>query len=84
MTTDILHLEIDRAEGSLQRLIGLVERRGFNIDGMTLSGEGPHRRVRLAVSARDAGRCPEVLGRCVDRLYGVTRLAAPVFREVAA
>jgi hypothetical protein len=40
MSTETLHLNIDRADGSLQRLIGLVERRGFHIDGMTLSDEG--------------------------------------------
>ena len=40
MSTETLHLNIDRADGSLQRLIGLVERRGFHIDGMTLRDEG--------------------------------------------
>jgi acetolactate synthase-1/3 small subunit len=56
MTADTLHLHIDRADGSLQRLIGLIERRGFHIDGMTLSDEGQSRRVQMAVRGRDEGR----------------------------
>jgi acetolactate synthase regulatory subunit len=87
MTADTLHLHIDRADGSLQRLIGLVERRGFHIDGMTLSDEGHGRRVQMAVRGRDEGRNIETLGRQIDRLFGVTRLtpSAVAFRpEVAA
>ncbi|MEH6698071.1 MAG: ACT domain-containing protein [Brevundimonas sp.] len=87
MSTETLHLNIDRADGSLQRLIGLVERRGFHIDGMTLRDEGQGRRVELAVRGRDAARCPHTLGRQIDRLFGVTRIAAPAAAfhpEVAA
>ena len=58
MSTETLHLNIDRADGSLQRLIGLVERRGFHIDGLTLRDEGQGRRVELAVRGRAAARCP--------------------------
>jgi acetolactate synthase regulatory subunit len=87
MSTETLHLNIDRADGSLQRLIGLVERRGFHIDGMTLSDEGHGRHVELAVRGRDAARCTQTLGRQIDKLFGVTRVAgsAPTFHpEVAA
>jgi acetolactate synthase II small subunit len=70
-----LHLEIDGADGSLLRLIGLIERRGFFIDKIVMDGEGNAggRKVALGVRARDAHRCVEVLGRQIDRLYGVTR-----------
>jgi len=70
-----LHLEIDGADGSLLRLIGLVERRGFFIDRIELQGQGNagSRKVALGVRSRDAGRCFETLGRQIDRLYGVTR-----------
>lgn len=87
MTADTLHLHIDRADGSLQRLIGLVERRGFHIDGMTLSDEGHGRRVQMAVRGRDDGRSIDTLGRQIDRLFGVTRLSSPAAAfhpEVAA
>ena len=71
--------EIDHAEGSLLRLIGLVERRGFHIDALEMGAQGNDgRRVSLGVRGRDAGRCVEVLGRQIDRLHGVRRLHAEV------
>jgi len=77
-----INCEIDRAEGSLQRLIGLVERRGFHIDALEMEAEGNGaRRVALGVRARDSGRCFDVLGRQIDRLIGVRRIAAE--REMA-
>lgn len=75
---DTIHIQIDRADGSLQRLIGLVERRGFHIDGMSLSDEGQTRRVQIKVRGRDAGRCMENLGRQIDKLVGATRVTRPV------
>ena len=72
--TDTIQIQIDRADGSLQRLIGLVERRGFHIDGMSLSDEGTMRRVQLQVRGRDEGRCTENLGRQIDKLCGATRV----------
>lgn len=74
--TDTFLIQIDRSEGSLQRLIGLIERRGFHIDRMAMSDSGTHREVRLALRGRDEGRCTEVLGRQIDRLIGVRRIAA--------
>ncbi len=72
--TDTIQIQIDRADGSLQRLIGLVERRGFHIDAMSLSDEGPMRRVQLQVRGRDEGRCTENLGRQIDKMIGATRV----------
>ena len=72
--TDTLQIQIDRADGSLQRLIGLVERRGFHIDAMSLSDEGAMRRVQLQVRGREEGRCTENLGRQIDKLCGATRV----------
>jgi acetolactate synthase-1/3 small subunit len=72
-----LHLEIDGADGSLLRLIGLIERRGFFIDKIVMDGEGNAggRKVALGVRPRDAHHCFDILGRQIDRLYGVTRHA---------
>lgn len=72
---DAFLIQIDHAEGSLQRLIGLIERRGFHIDDMSVSVAGAYREVRIAVRERDAGRCTDVLGRQIDRLIGVRRIA---------
>ena len=76
--SDTIHIQIDRADGSLQRLIGLVERRGFHIDGMSLSDEGQTRRVQMQVRGRDAGRCMDNLGRQIDKLFGAERVSCPM------
>ena len=82
--SDTIHIQIDRADGSLQRLIGLVERRGFHIDGMALADEGTFRRIALTVRGRDAGRCMDNLGRQIDRLFGVRRIGADIIQSEAA
>jgi len=74
--TDTIQILIDRADGSLQRLIGLIERRGFQIDRMTIADAGANRDVRVSVSPRDPSRCMDVLGRQIDRLVGVRRIVA--------
>ena len=79
--SDTIHIQIDRADGSLQRLIGLVERRGFHIDGMALADEGAFRRIALTVRGRDAGRCMDNLGRQIDRLFGVRRISNDIIQS---
>ena len=82
--SNTIHIQIDRADGSLQRLIGLVERRGFHIDGMALADEGALRRIALTVRGRDAGRCMDNLGRQIDRLFGVRRISNDIIQSEAA
>jgi acetolactate synthase-1/3 small subunit len=82
--SDTIHIQIDRADGSLQRLIGLVERRGFHIDGMSMADEGAMRRIALTVRGRDAARSIDNLGRQIDRLIGVARIQAQTFQSEAA
>ena len=82
--SDTIHIQIDRADGSLQRLIGLVERRGFHIDGMSMADEGASRRIALTVRGRDAARSIDNLGCQIDRLFGVSRIQAQSFHSEAA
>ncbi|WP_428156358.1 ACT domain-containing protein [Brevundimonas sp.] len=82
--SDTIHIQIDRADGSLQRLIGLVERRGFHIDGMAMADEGAFRKIALTVRGRDAGRCMDNLGRQIDRLFGVRRISNDIIQSEAA
>lgn len=73
----LIHIELDRLEGSLLRILGLVERRGFHIDGIDLYDLGEDKRgMALSVRARDASRSPDILGLQIDRLYGVKRLTS--------
>ncbi|MBN9479994.1 MAG: ACT domain-containing protein [Bordetella sp.] len=82
--SDTIHIHIDRADGSLQRLIGLVERRGFHIDGINMADEGAMRRIALTVRGRDAARSIDNLGRQIDRLFGVARIQTQSFQSEAA
>lgn len=77
--SNMIHIQIDRADGSLQRLIGLVERRGFEIHGMSMTDfhagmGGDWRTLTLNVASRDGTRCVDNLGRQIDRLFGVRRV----------
>lgn len=83
--TDTVHILIDRADGALQRLIGLVERRGFHIDAMNMAPEGEALRVALTVRGRDVGRSIDNLGLQIDRLIGARRISNDAtFRAEAA
>ena len=82
--SDTIHIQIDRADGSLQRLIGLVERRGFHIDGINMADEGSFRKIALTVRGRDAGRCMDNLGRQIDRLFGMRRISNDIIQSEAA
>ena len=72
--SNTIHIQIDRADGSLQRLIGLVERRGFEINGMSMADNGDWRTLALTVASRDGSRCIDNLGLQIDRLFGVRRI----------
>ena len=82
--TDTVHILIDRADGSLQRLIGLVERRGFHIDGIDMATEGAAFRIALTVRGRDAGRSIDNLGLQIDRLVGARRISNDAAFQSAA
>jgi len=83
--TDTVHILIDRADGALQRLIGLVERRGFFIDAITMAPEGAALNIALTVRGRDAGRSIDNLGLQIDRLVGARRISNDAaFRSEAA
>lgn len=80
----LIHIEIDRLEGTLIRILGLVERRGFHIDALELFDLGEDRRgLSVTVRPRDPNRSLDILGLQIDRLYGVKRVNAP-FEKGAA
>ena len=64
-------IEIDfaMAEGALLRMLGLVERRGFEVRAIAMAeGQGS---LSLDVRARDAGRRLEVIAAQLRRLHDV-------------
>lgn len=68
-----LLVDVDWAEGTLQRLIGLIERRGFEIVDIDMVRIGDVRRIEAIVRARSGERSFDILCRQVDRLYGIYR-----------
>jgi acetolactate synthase-1/3 small subunit len=79
---DTIHIELDHAEGSLQRIVGLIERRGFHIERMVMEDRGGRRSAAICVRPRDASRKTDVLGRQIDRLFGVRRCEPHEFASV--
>jgi acetolactate synthase regulatory subunit len=63
-----LMVDLDHEEGSLCRLLGLIERRGFQIERMELFQMGRGRRADLQVKPLDESRDIGVLQRQVERL----------------
>ena len=58
-------------EGAVGRIIGLVERRGFELKGIAMTGEAPDACLTLDLKARDAGRRLDVLDLQLRRLAEV-------------
>ncbi len=80
----LIHIELDRLEGTLLRILGLVERRGFHIDELELFDLGEDRRgLALTVRPRDPNRSLDILGLQIDRLYGVKRMHEAPSRSAA-
>lgn len=67
-------IEIDfaMAEGAVLRLLGLVERRGFEVRGIAMAErEGGQGSLALDVRPRDPGRRLEVVAGQLRRLHDV-------------
>ncbi|MEQ8406108.1 MAG: ACT domain-containing protein [Oceanicaulis sp.] len=71
-----IDIDFTRAEGAVLRLIGLVERKGFEVTGIDMpaandAASGGAARLSLNVTPRDSGRRIEVLSRHVEKVHGV-------------
>jgi acetolactate synthase regulatory subunit len=74
MTTQI-DIDFLPAEGAVVRLIGLVERRGYELDAMNyVPAPGTHR-LSMVVRPRPGPRRIETLKAQIARLYGVTSVS---------
>jgi len=88
MTGEIV-IDFNRSEGAVLRLIGLVERRGFEVTSVAMpqASIGPAQ-LTLGLQPREATRCFTTLTRHVAKVYGVTGVRAaqahPPFMERAS
>ena len=76
--TDRIEIEFRPAEGAILRLIGLVERRGYEVRGVELptAPEGADQRMDLTLRPRDAGRRLPTLCAQIAKTYGVRAVRA--------
>ena len=62
-------------EGAVPRIVGLVERRGFELRGLTMTGEATGHKLTLDVAARDSSRRLDVLDLQLRRLNVVSQVS---------
>jgi acetolactate synthase regulatory subunit len=65
----LIHIDLTRSEGALVRILGLIERRGFEVLDMHLMDEPSGRQLILRIDG--GGRKAEVLQRQLLRLQDV-------------
>ena len=75
MMTGRLIIAYRDEEGAIGRIVGLVERRGFELRGITMTGEATGHKLTLDVAARDSSRRLDVLDLQLRRLDGVSQVS---------
>ena len=70
-----LRMNIQKVEGAIIRLLGLIERRGFSVTAMNAHSDDARQEVEITVHLRSAGRSVETLARQIEKLYDVRSVA---------
>jgi len=68
-------VQFDPGEGAIGRIVGLVERRGYELRGLTMGQSGDRAALTLDLAARDAGRKLDILDLQLRRLIGVHQVS---------
>jgi len=69
MNNHTLHIQLSGVEGSVIRALGLIERRGFNLENCTVDkADADGRRMEVNVSSSRPG---DLLKRQLERLHDV-------------
>lgn len=73
-------------EGTVLRMLGLIERRGFRVRGIGMNEKSCGRRALLMLDLvpLDSGRSLDVLGLQLRRLHEVNDVARPYYAQGAA
>ena len=69
--TERLTISFAPAEGAVLRMLGLVERRGYELRGVTMSEAGGNGLLVVDVEPRDASRRVNVVAQQLGRLVDV-------------
>ena len=73
--TGRIHVDFDAGEGALLRLVGLVERRGFAVSGISMGAANGRGSLSLDVEPRDSSRRLEVIAAQLRRLHDVRNVS---------
>ena len=70
-----LRMNVQKVEGALIRLLGLIERRGFSVTAMNAHSDDARQEVEITVQLRSSGRSVDTLARQIEKLYDVRSVA---------
>lgn len=80
MTIETIRIELNRSEGALLRILGLIERRGFAVQGVAMPPatpgvNSPLTQITVSVEARQPGRSTENLAWQLRKLWDIERVS---------
>lgn len=70
-----LRMTIQKVEGAIIRLLGLIERRGFSVTAMNAHSDDAAQQVEITLQLRSTGRSVDTLTRQIEKLYDVRSVA---------
>jgi acetolactate synthase II small subunit len=70
-----IEIAFDAAEGAVLRMLGLVERRGFEVGGIAMKAAQGEGALSLDVIARDPSRRLEIVAGQLRRLHDVRKVS---------
>lgn len=78
-----LQMNIQKVEGAIIRLLGLIERRGFCVTAMNAHSDDAAQQVQITVDLHGGHRSVETLTRQIEKLYDVRSVACLTASEPA-
>jgi acetolactate synthase-1/3 small subunit/acetolactate synthase II small subunit len=73
--TERLTINFTPAEGAVLRMLGLIERRGYLVRGISMREEAQGASLMVDVQPRDSGRRVDVMARQLGRLIDVNSVS---------
>ncbi|WP_051504003.1 ACT domain-containing protein [Sphingomonas jaspsi] len=73
--TERIEIGFAPGEGAVMRMLGVVERRGFAVNGIAMSADADHGTLAFDVAPRDPSRCLDTVARQLGRLVDVRSVA---------
>lgn len=70
-----LRMNIQKVEGAIIRLLGLIERRGFSVTAMNAHSDEAAQQVEITLQLRSTGRSVDTLTKQIEKLYDVRSVA---------